>query len=276
MSGENSFKYSKSQHLDTVTLLEAQMHDFCYHKHSHEAYSFGITLAGRQDFFAAGAFHNSHPGNIIVFNPGQIHDGHSGEDSELHYRMLYVQPAQFECLLATAGIKRSRDFQITDTLLEDPLLRQYLLRVSDLVEHQQGSRLQLECELYQVAERVARRYGHDADNHKAAKVDTLLLRARDYIHDNITADMSLDEISRRANLSKYHFLRLFRRSFGATPHQYILNYRLNRVREELESGLPIDDAVHSYGFGDLSHLNRRFKPVYGMTPKQYQRHFLSS
>lgn len=96
------------------------------------------------------------------------------------------------------------------------------------------------------------------------------------MQDNLQSQTSLTQVSEQANLSKYHFLRMFRQHFGITPHQYILNCRINRAREDLERGAALDDVVFKYGFSDLSHFNRRFKPVFGMTPRQYQQHFLST
>lgn len=271
----NQFKYIKSRHLENVVVLQAQMHDFCYGKHSHEEYSFGVTLAGRQDFYASGAFHRSHPGNVIIFNPGEVHDGHSGLDDALHYKMLYVHPQQLQPLLSIAGMKQSHDFQISDSMIDDPTLRQHMLSIISLIESNANEELQQECELYLMALRLAQRYGRCLPDKKDSKVDRLLLKARDFMHENLNSEMSLDEVSLQANLSKYHFLRMFRHQFGTTPHQYILNLKINRVREDLEAGHSLDDTVYQYGFSDLSHLNRRFKPIYGMTPKQYQKHFLS-
>lgn len=275
MQQDNQFLYRKSQHLDQVMLLSAVMHDFAYSKHAHEEYSLGITLSGRQDFFSNGAFHHSSPGNIIVFNPGVVHDGHSGAVDVLQYKMVYIHPEQLAPALAAAGVKRPHDFRMEDTLLNDGLLRTHLMRLSTLIECDEVEPLAQESMLYTLAARIAQLHRDYLPNQTQQRVDSLLLRARDYIHTHLFESLSLEQISQQASLSKYHFLRLFRRQFGMTPHQYVLNCRLNRAREALAAGVQLDDVVHSFGFSDLSHLNRRFKPVFGMTPRQYQQTVLN-
>lgn len=276
MKFDNQFQYVKNQHLDQVTVLQAKMQDFSYDKHAHEEYSFGVTLTGRQDFFSSGEFFRSQPGNVIMFNPGQFHDGHSGVDNALRYRMIYIHPKQLEPMLNSAGIKQSKDFQIADTLLDDPLLRQHILNLAVQIESNSEDKLQLENQLFQLAERISQLKGEILPQRKSKKSDSLLLKAQSFIHENIGSDISLDVISNQANLSKYHFLRMFRQQFGITPHQYIFNCRINQARLALEAGSALDDVVFEHGFSDLSHFNRRFKPIFGMTPRQYQKHFLSS
>lgn len=270
MQQDNQFHYVRSQHLQQVAMLNAQMSDFTYSKHAHEEFSFGVTLAGRQDFFAGGAFYRSLPGTVMVFNPGQVHDGHSGLDDPLRYRMLYIHPAQLEPLLSAAGMQHSRDFQIADVLINDPQLRQPIINLAQLLDQPTSDPLLQEAQLYQLASGIAQRYGQYSPDRVASRADTLLQRARDYIHAHLTDELNLAQISAQVNLSKYHFLRLFRQQFGITPHQYIINCRVNRARDALEQGAALDDVVFHYGFTDLSHLNRRFKPIYGMTPRQYQ------
>ncbi len=56
-----------------------------------------------------------------------------------------------------------------------------------------------------------------------------------------------------------------------TPHQYVINCRVNAARSALDQGAPLTEIALRFGFADLSHFNRRFKRIYGMTPFQYQR-----
>ncbi len=266
------FDYFKSQHIPELTVLQAALSDFSYDRHAHEEYAFGVTLAGRQDFFSGGQFHRSSPGNVIQFNPEQVHDGHPGGDSTLGYVMVYVSPAHLEALFADAvGGERAGGFRSSETLMPDPELRSAILELAHLVTGQVGSCLDQEHALYQVATRLVQRAGKFQPGGTVSRPDALLLRAKDYILEHFEEDVSLDEISRAAHLSKYHFLRLFRQQFGITPHQYVLNRRVNAARNALEAGVLPNDVAFRYGFADLSHFNRRFKRIYGMTPYQYQR-----
>lgn len=270
---ESRFRFARSQLLPDITVLQAAMRDFSYDRHAHEEYAFGVTLRGRQDFFSSGSYHRSPPGNVIVFNPDQVHDGEAGDGGTLDYVMVYVHPQRLAPLFASAvGHEAAGAFRISETLMQDTTLRHAILDLAWRVSTETGSRIEQEQALYRIATRLAQRAGRWEPDARENRSDALLGRAKDYIHAHVGDDLSLDDISRAANLSKYHFLRLFRRQFGITPHQYVLTCRVNAARAELESGADLGDVALRYGFADLSHFNRRFKRIYGMTPHQYRRH----
>jgi len=95
---------------------------------------------------------------------------------------------------------------------------------------------------------------------------------KEYIHNHLQQDLRLDEIAAIAQLSPYYFLRLFKQSMGITPHQYILQCRLNQAKHLLQhSNLSIAEIAARTGFCDQSHLTRYFKRIMGVTPKQLLR-----
>ncbi|MGI0489491.1 helix-turn-helix transcriptional regulator [Pantanalinema rosaneae CENA516] len=92
---------------------------------------------------------------------------------------------------------------------------------------------------------------------------------KEYIHDHLHQDVKLAAIAAIAQLSPYHFLRLFKQSLGVTPHQYILQCRLNQAKNLLQhSDLSIAEIAIRTGFCDQSHLTRYCKRIIGVTPKQ--------
>lgn len=278
MSTENRFQFAKSAVLDEIMLLEASMSDFSYGTHAHEEFSFGVTLSGRQDFFALGEHHKSHAGNVIVFNPEDAHDGHSGADDPLHYKMLYVHPDQLSPMLESAGVRRARDFRIEHPVQNDTVLKTHILRLAALVESSSTSALEYTSALFEFAEYLARQKGIQRSvslvKSKRRTKDPVFERVRDYLHAHVGEEVSLDELSQLAHMSKYHLLRCFRDYFGMTPHQYWQNYRINCAKEALELGMPLADVAFTFGFTDLSYFNRRFKPMFGLTPYQFRRTLL--
>jgi len=71
--------------------------------------------------------------------------------------------------------------------------------------------------------------------------------------------------------SPFQFIRRIRRELGATPHQYLLRSRVRRARSLLDQPGPITGVALEAGFYDQSHLDRWFKRIVGLTPRDYRR-----
>ncbi len=79
-------------------------------------------------------------------------------------------------------------------------------------------------------------------------------------------------LARRAGLSTFHFLRVFSRVLGVTPHQYLLAARLRRAAALLaHPDRPVTDVAFEVGFGDLSHFARTFRRSVGVSPGRFRR-----
>lgn len=90
-----------------------------------------------------------------------------------------------------------------------------------------------------------------------------------YIHEHLHRNITLVELSTIAQISPYHFLRLFKQHIGITPHQYILKCRIDKAMYLLKhSDLTISEIAVRTGFCDQSHFTRQFKRRVGVTPKQ--------
>jgi len=98
-----------------------------------------------------------------------------------------------------------------------------------------------------------------------------LCRARRFIDESYHLPIDLDQISDAACLSRYHFLRLFRRAFNRTPHQYLTERRIERAKELLSSGkLTVTDVCFEVGFESLGSFSSLFHKHVGYPPIAYR------
>lgn len=98
-----------------------------------------------------------------------------------------------------------------------------------------------------------------------------LLRTVRYLKEHLDEDISLDKVSEEAGMSKFHFCRIFKESFGMSPMQFLTFNRIERAKVLMQkSGLSISSVIFKVGFNDISGFNRQFKKVTGMTPSTFK------
>jgi AraC family transcriptional regulator len=93
-----------------------------------------------------------------------------------------------------------------------------------------------------------------------------------YIEAHADHPLDLDALAAQAFMSKYHFLRIFRRVVGVTPYQFLLDLRMRRAAVKLcTTAMPIASVAFDAGFGDLSTFNGHFRDVFGASPSAFRR-----
>lgn len=98
------------------------------------------------------------------------------------------------------------------------------------------------------------------------------LRVALWIEAHSATAIDLDGAAAEAGVSLFHFLRLFTRVFGVTPHQYLIRCRLRHAAQRLaEETMPVTDVAFDAGFGDLSNFVRSFGQAAGMSPLRFRR-----
>lgn len=98
-----------------------------------------------------------------------------------------------------------------------------------------------------------------------------LCRAREFIDLCYDLPLNLDQISSQACFSRYHFLRLFRQAFNKTPHQYLVERRIEKAKELLGSrDLRVTDVCFEVGFQSLGSFSSLFHKSVGHAPVTYR------
>jgi AraC family transcriptional regulator len=101
--------------------------------------------------------------------------------------------------------------------------------------------------------------------------DAQIQQAIDLIHAHLDRPLPLSELAANANLSPYHFTRLFKQTTGRAPHQYLIHHRLERAKKLLrQKQLSIAQIAVKVGFTDQGHFSKCFSRYMGASPKAYR------
>lgn len=96
-----------------------------------------------------------------------------------------------------------------------------------------------------------------------------------WILEHLDADLSVESLAQRADMSTRHFARMFAQRIGATPAAYVRRLRVERARSRLESGATrVKQVARECGFADEQKLRRAFRQVLGITPAEYRSRFV--
>ena len=94
--------------------------------------------------------------------------------------------------------------------------------------------------------------------------------AKIYIDENYQESIDLEEISHQAFLSRFHFHRLFTKIYRRTPHQYLIQKRLNKAKDLLAENKQVTEVCNEVGFESIGSFSVLFKKEIGFAPTYYR------
>jgi AraC-like DNA-binding protein len=98
-----------------------------------------------------------------------------------------------------------------------------------------------------------------------------LLRAKDFADARYFEPLDVDDLARAAGLSRAHFSREFRRTFGESPHAYLLTRRLERAAALLRAtDRPVAEVCFSVGLQSVGSFTTSFRRTFGISPTAYR------
>src|SRR5262249_35583674 len=124
--------------------------------------------------------------------------------------------------------------------------------------------------LHQSLGLLAIRHSWRAQRVRSHRDPAVVHQVRDYLHDHLDRNVSLGDLSTIARVSRFRLTRMFQKAYGLPLHAYHLQVRLAEAQKRLASGQSIASVASDLKFVDQSHLHRRFKGSFGMTPGQWR------
>ncbi len=241
----------------------------CYAKHSHETFSIGVITRGRTTYVNRDSRQRIGDSTLVLMNPGDVHACNPVADEPWSYRMLYVDRSWLGRLQQEWGFSPNTDFRpFAATMSMAPGLYDEFNRFYDILTGNDSEPLNRECAAVTFFELVQQSL--DPAPMPEREANRRLERAAEYISDNCTRSLKLEEICGAASISASYLIRAFKKHYGMTPHAYLLNRRLQVARGLLKNGGVIADVALEVGFSDQAHFQRVFKQFLAATPGQYR------
>jgi AraC-like DNA-binding protein len=257
-----------------VELLDASFRSHVYERHIHDTYAIGVTLAGIQSFWCRGEVRNATAGDVIAINPGEAHDGKSGSAGGYAYRMIYVPMEWMRTIVDDALGRRGADTLVSAPILQDDVLAKQISEAWDSLVDASGT-FAGDAILYDALVRLVVRHAGVTPVRRSTVDERVMRRVKDHLHSKVEDHIRLQELATVAGMSRFQLTRQFQRTFGLPLHAYHLHLKLEEGKRRLALGAPIAQVAFDLGFSDQSHFHRRFKGMFGVTPRTWRHDFSS-
>lgn len=211
-------------------------------------------------------------GDIVISPANVLHK--ASWRNNIEFILIILEPVLISC--AAFELNHSNKIEILPHFAQQ-----------DLFIYQIGLQLKLELETNKYVSRLYAEYAahllavHLVEHYSTKMQPTKeytdglpqqqLKQVMDYIRSHLNQDFGITELAELVNLSSSHFGRQFKQSTGVTPHQYLINCRLEEVKRLLaKTNLTIEEIALDTGFHSHSHLTRVFRKNISTTPYAYR------
>jgi AraC-like DNA-binding protein len=236
-------------------------------------YVFGLVIGAPMMSRRGRARQLVQPGQLVAWDPSQPHSG-TAVAGPWTSRLVVVEAGDLARLATDPESDPLTDVAFPEPRLADPALAHDFALLHAALE---GTTTRLERD--QRLTQWLRAVSEDSATARPARTtlsprdDRALRLACEYLGDNFTRNVGLDELATAAGIGKFRLVRLFSHRIGLPPHALLTAHRIRRARRLLEAGEPIAAVATATGFADQSHLHRHFQRSLGMTPGEYRRRF---
>jgi AraC-like DNA-binding protein len=238
--------------------------DHHFPRHSHDQFGVGVISSGGQRSWSGVGTVRALAGDVIMVNPGEIHDGAPLDGAVREWRIVYFDPA---IVAREADGEFAGPPEIVRPVAHDPLLAWHVTELFDSLIAGVSDPLEREEKLLRSIVCLFRRHG--VANFVSRGSSPSVTRAVERIDSAPERHVSLAELAALSGVSRFQLLRAFSCQLGITPHAYVIQRRVLLAQRFLADGQTPAQAALQAGFSDQSHMTRAFVRQVGVTPGCY-------
>jgi len=268
--GNETIRYWHEPVMGGIDLLQANCISHRFARHAHEEFVLAVFERGAERFETNGRSLTAGAGTILVIPPDVGHTGRAAGAEGWSYRAFYPRPDLVREICHDLFGRNARPEDIGVGLYSSPALFSRLLRAHRRLSAP-ASGLDHAVELVEVLGLTLTHALSQTAPKRLGVENRAVNTARAYIDAYYADPINGAEIATEVGLSLPHLMRVFSAQAGVPINVYLTAVRLTHARRMLCSG---EDAAHvaaAVGFSDQSHMIRRFREAFGVTPGQYVR-----
>jgi len=253
-----------------------------YSEHHHTAFEITMILSGSGIYATKYNEYSFSEGDIFFFSTDEIHWIKNicgrADFLNIHFEPRYIWSDNFgisnaELIKIFLGKKDSSVTKLDHASEKAPLLQELIFKTEkEFTQRLPEYKTMIKIHLVNILLEMVRLYEGRLNNHEIYSSQTLLLieKAINYIDSHLECDITLDELSDIAHMSKTYFSSQFRKLNGISPWEYITIKRIERAIHYIENTdlTKIEIAVKC-GFNNTSNFYHAFRKVTGKTPSDY-------
>ena len=237
-------------------------------QHSHDFCEILYVAGGAGEAILEGKKFRLAPGDLVVVNPGTLHEERS--DAKAPLRLIFLAIRDFAVPGLPAGCLSQEKYRVLSCgeyrYKMDIYLRELLQETSSQIEFYQEISQGLVSALLVLVMRLIRINPEDE-----ATLSQECQKIKEYLDQNFTSPITLDSLSETVYISKHYLSHLFKEQTGVSPIKYLTSKRMEKACELLsETELPVSEVSKAVGYENPLYFSQVFKRIYGISPVKYR------
>ena len=237
-------------------------------QHSHDFCEILYVAGGAGEAILEGKKFRLAPGDLVVVNPGTLHEERS--DAKAPLRLIFLAIRDFAVPGLPAGCLSQEKYRVLSCgeyrYKMDIYLRELLQETSSQIEFYQEISQGLVSALLVLVMRLIRINPEDE-----AALSQECQKIKEYLDQNFTSPITLDSLSETVYISKHYLSHLFMEQSGVSPIKYLTSKRMEKACELLsETELPVSEVSKAVGYENPLYFSQVFKRIYGISPVKYR------
>ena len=255
--------------------------------HWHKEFELNYILSGHGEFICGDERFLVHKGDIMILQPDVLHAVYQSDDSVIMYDTLVfssdmlVGAGNDRCSLEIFLPLSNHSFTLNPRISrENSSYHELEACVKEIFIHTKKNTplddIVLKSELLRFfAILVENNELHAADKTNTAKSE-MLRPALEYIHGHFSENITIEQLADISHVSKSYFMSCFKKAAGIGAIEYINQIRIKAVCELLKTeNRNISELAFACGFTNLANFNRQFRRQIGVSPKEYQKLYIT-